>query len=172
MMPEPDFVASYARGPLVLVLLACSTLLIGGLWMAGIVGEVPSTERYPKAIVVAVGWLNVLLSALGGAEIAKRLIKAGEHLRIGAAGIRCNAWSDQTIPWSEIEEVTTWRVKQQRAIVLRLRDPSRYPSKRLLDSLPGSRLMSGGDILIYLLGTDRTFDHALEAVRHFRSAAA
>ncbi|KHL24807.1 hypothetical protein PK98_13005 [Croceibacterium mercuriale] len=167
-MSEPDFVARYSRGRLMLALLACGTLVVGGLWMAEIIGQPPSSERYPKAVVVAVGWLNVLMGAIASAEIIRRLVKAGEHLSIGAAGIRCNAWASQTIPWSEIEEVKVWNLQRQKAIILRLHDPSRYPAKRLLASLPGNRRLTGGDIAIYMTGTDRSFSEALAAIEHYR----
>jgi hypothetical protein len=97
-----------------------------------------------------------------------RLLKAGEEvLRVSASGIRYPRWSNQTIAWSEIRDVTTWRRKRTRLIVLHLNNPEQYP-RRGARALKLNRALIGGDIGLSLDQTDRTFFEAVSAIRRFR----
>jgi hypothetical protein len=79
--------------------------------------------------VFVVGWVCIVFFGFCGAVAVKRLFDTNEHLRVGSAGVCLRSWSDQSIPWSEIKDVTTWSYKGQKSIILYLRDPSRYPGR-------------------------------------------
>jgi hypothetical protein len=92
-----------------------------------------------------------------------------EELRIGPAGIRWTPWSDQTIPWSDVIDVTTWKHRGQSVIVLHLRDATRFPGKPAGAAFAGvNRMLTGGDIAISLTGMDRSFRDGLSAIERFR----
>jgi hypothetical protein len=166
-----DFIAYPSRWRLALLMLGALGFVALGLWFIGLFGEVPSSRRYSEGITIAIGWLCVLLFGLIGLGIAKKLFETGEQLRIGSSGVCWRAWSDQTIPWSEISNVTTWESNRQRMIILHLRDPARFPAKGCLAVLAGTnRVLTGGDVAISLTGTDRTVEEALDAVERLRVA--
>jgi hypothetical protein len=100
----------------------------------------------------------------------KRLLDTAEELRIGTAGIRWARWSNQIIPWSEITDVTTWNVKRQKFIILRLRNPALFPRLGILGSIAVrfNHALTGGDIAISLTTTDRSFGEAMSAIDRFR----
>lgn len=166
----PDFVAHSSRWKLVLMLLGAVMFVVIGLWMVGLFGQPPESRRYSTGFLVLIGWACILFFGLCGGIIAKRLFSAGEdEVRISASGIRSRSWSDDMIPWSEITEISTWNSNGQSVIVLKLRDPSRYPGKGMVAMLAkANRAMTGGDVHISMTGTDRSFDEAMAAVRYFR----
>ena len=76
------------------------------------------------------------------------------------------------IPWSAIYDVTTWRYKGQKAIVLHLYNPENSPGRGLAGILARfNRAVMGGDIGISLTLTNRSFDEAIAAIERFRLAA-
>ncbi|MFM5949393.1 MAG: STM3941 family protein [Novosphingobium sp.] len=167
-----DFVAHYSRARLALLLLGAAIFVAAGLWMVGLFGTPPSSHRYSPAAVTTAGWLCIAFFGLAAVIIAKRLVEGGEALRIGRVGISFTAWSDQTIPWSEITEISEWSMRGQRSIILHLRDPDRFPGSGALGlTAKANRAMTGGDIPISLNGTDRSFDEAVAAIGQFSRAA-
>lgn len=112
------------------------------------------------------GWCSILFCGLCAVSSAKLWWINAERLRINKSGIR---WNDQAIPWDEITNVTEWRYKGNKTIILHLRDPARFPSKGL-SGLAGraNRKLTGGDIGITLTGTDRKFHEAMSAIASFR----
>lgn len=164
-----DFVAQSSRWRIARLVLVSAAFVTAGLWMGGAFGPVPASRRYPPAMTFAIGWLSVIFFGCCGAIAIRTLFNIGEQLRIGAAGIRSRPWSDKTIPWSEIRDVTTWTYKRQKAIVLHLGDPARFPGRRVPAIFAGAnRWLTGGDVAISLTGTDRSFQDALAAIDHFR----
>ncbi len=92
-----------------------------------------------------------------------------EVVRISATGIYFKSWSEQTIPWSEVVDITIWEFRRQKSIVLHLRHPDRYPSTRLLGIMAGAnRALTGGDIPISLTGTDGRFAEAMAVISYYR----
>lgn len=167
-----EFVAHYSRWRLGLLLLASAGLVSLGLWGIGAFGEVPSSRRYSEDITVGIGWLCILFFSVCGLAIGRRFFDSTAPLRIGPSGIRWARWSNQFIPWSEIINVTTWRHRHQKFIILHLSDADRFPGRGLTAKLAGAnRLFTGGDISISLAATDRSYDDAMEAIAHFGSAA-
>lgn len=165
-----DFVAYPSRWRIAVATLVAAGFVALGLWMLGAFGPPPPSRRYPAVAVVAVGWLCVAFFGLFGVFNARRMFDGNEELRIGPAGIRWTRWSDQTIPWSAVIDVTTWKYKGQRSIVLHLRDATRFPGKPLLALLARlNRPLTGGDIVISLTGTNRSFIDGLSAIERFRA---
>jgi len=167
-----DFVAYPSRPRIALLALGSVAFVAAGLWMGGVFGPPPSSSRYPPEFVFVIGWTSVVFFGLCGVLWVKRLFDGREQLRIGPAGIRSARWSDQTIPWSEIADVTTWSYRSQKAIVLHLRDKTRFPARGMAAMFAGvNRNLTGGDITISLTGTDRRVEDALASIDRFRSRA-
>ena len=165
-----DFVTYPSRWRIALLVLGSVAFVVLGAWMVGGFGPVPVSPRYPPEEIFAVGWLSVTFFGLCGAMWTRRLFDGREQLRIGPAGVRSASWSDQTIPWSEIVDVTTWSYRRQRAIILHLRNRGRFPGRGLAALLAGAnRKLTGGDVAISLTGTSRSFDEALAAITRFRT---
>jgi hypothetical protein len=168
-----DFVAYPSRSRVALLTLGSAAFVVAGLWMGGVFGPPPSSSRYSPEFLFAIGWVSVVLFGLCGVMWIRRLFDGREQLRIGSAGIHAAHWSDQTIPWSEIVDVTTWSYRGQKAIVLHLRDRNRFPGRGIAGALASvNRNLTGGDITISLTGTDRRIDDALSSIERFRSRTA
>jgi hypothetical protein len=167
-----DFVAYPSRGKIALLLLGGLVFVGLGLWMAGLFGAPPESHRWSPEMVRLIGWVAVVFFGLCTVGWGRRLFDKQEQVRIGPAGIRARPWSDQTIPWPEIVEVTTWTFKRQTSIILHLRDRTLFPGRGFAALLAGAnRGMTGGDVAISLTGTDRKTEEALAAIERFRSDA-
>lgn len=162
-----DFVAYVSPQRMAIAIVASACFVAAGLWMGGLFGPPPSSSRYSPEVTAAMGWICVAFFGYCGVAAAKRISNKTEQLRIGREGVRWARWSDQTIPWSDITDVGTWKYKGQKAIVLRLRDPGQYPGG--LSALAGvNRTLSGGDIAISLTGMNRSFADAMAAIERHR----
>lgn len=163
------FVAYNSRRRLALLLLLDVSLVLSGLWMGGIFGTPPHSARYPDGEILVVGWFGVLFFGLCGFLMVKRLFGPSEQLRIGPSGVRFCSWSEETVPWSEIKRVSVWSYRRQKAIVLHLRNPDRFPGRGLAGTLAGAnRSLTGGHISLNLTGTDRSFADAMAAIQRFK----
>jgi hypothetical protein len=165
-----DFIAYPSRTRLVLLGLGAAAFVALGLWMGGVFGPPPESDRYSASTIFAIGWICVVFFGLCGAAAIKKLFDPGEQLRIGRSGILTTPWSDQTIPWSEITDVTVWSYRHQKMITLHLRDPARFPGGRGIGALlaGANRSLTGGDISISMTATDRSFEDAMSAIARFR----
>jgi hypothetical protein len=102
--------------------------------------------------------------------MGKKAIRRAGTATDRGSWIRAAHWSDQTIPWSEIADVTTWSYRGQKAIVLHLRDKTRFPGRGMATMLSRvNRNLTGGDITISLTGTNRRVEDALSSIHRFRS---
>ncbi len=165
------FVAYPSRPVIVFFILTNLAFLTLGLWNIGAFGEFPDWYGEPPAILIVGSWIMVFMFIWIVAELIRQLFDDGERLRIGPEGVRSSLWSMQTIPWSEVIDITTYKVRSSKFIVLHLRDPARFPRsgsafKRWISRL--DRLAIKGDISISLNGTDRRFAEALSAMEYFR----
>jgi hypothetical protein len=171
-IPTEEFIAFPSPWRIALLTLAAGIFVALGLWMVGVFGPPPESPRYSREMTIAIGWAGIIFFGLCGAVGVRRLFDGREQLRIGSGGIRSVPWSDQTIPWSEIDDVKTWSYKGQRSIILHLRDPAHFPGRGLAALLGGAnRKLTGGDVAITLTGTDRSFDDAMSAIARFRPAS-
>ncbi len=165
-----EFVALQSRWRLVLLLLVAMAFVWAGLLMIGAFGPPLTSNRASPEFVTIFGWIAIVFFGLCAIVIAKRLVEGGEALRIGRTGISFAAWSDQTIPWSEITDISEWSFRGQRSIILHLRDPNRFPGKGVLGfAAKANRALTGGDMAITLTGTNRSFDEAVEAITRYRA---
>lgn len=165
-----DFVAYSSRWRVALLVLAGVAFVGVGLWLAGVFGYPPGARRHPAPFVVAFGWFGAVFFGLCSVLAIKKLFNADEQLRIGPSGICWTPWSDLTIPWSEITDVTVWEFGAQKAIVLHLRNRDHFPAKGSFALLAGAnRTLTGGDISILLTGIDRSFSEVLAAIERFRT---
>jgi hypothetical protein len=163
-----DFVVYPSRWKIALILSGGLVFVGLGLWMGGVFGPPPASHRYPPELVRQIGWVAVVFFSLCCVIGAGRLFDRREQLRIGRDGIRARHWSDRTIPWTEIVDITTWSYRRQTSIILHLRDPALFPGRGVAGLLAAAnRSMTGGDIALSLTGTDRTTEEALAAIeRH------
>ena len=165
-----DFVAYTSRWRSVLLAFLSLGFVVLGCWMVGAFGPPPASLRYPEGETVVVGWFGIAFFGFCAVGWGKQVFATKEQLRIGALGIRWARWSSQTIPWSEITDVTSWSYRGQRSIVLHLRDATRFPAQGVLGAVAGAnRMLTGGDIAVSLTGTDQSFDAAMSAISLFKN---
>lgn len=163
-----DFVACPSRWRIGRLILGAVIFVLLGSWMAGLFGSPPTSHRYQQALVSAIGWSSIIFFGLCALVSARRLWDTGEELRIGRSGIRWTRWSDQTIPWSAISDITVWSGRGQSFIILFLHNPMQFPGKGLLGKMAASnRALTGGDVSLSLTGTTRCFDEAMNAIEQF-----
>ena len=165
-----DFVAYTSRWRTALLLVGCIAFFAIGIWMAGVIGPIPVSRRSGPLMTETWGWITIVFSGMGAFAIAKMWLENKEQLCIGHSGIKWSRWSDQTIPWKEISDVTVWSYRSTRSIILHVRNPALFPGKGIV-GLAGraNRALTGGDIGITLIGTDRSFDEAISAIAQFRA---
>ena len=165
-----DFVAYESRGTLGFVLVMAGAILIGGLWTLGAFGAAPHPPGRSDREIFVVGLCFVIFSGICGFLTFKSFLNPSEILRIGPQGVRFSKWSEETIPWSQITKVSTWRGNKQKAIVLFLQDPDRYPGSRRAEMVAADlRNYVKGDIFLNLSGTNQSFADAVTAIQRFQS---
>ena len=165
-----DLVAYPSRWKTALLAFASLGFVLIGLSMAGAFGRMPGAGHYDSVYLAAVGWSCVIFFGLCGVVWVGRLSTNRELLRIGSKGIHYACWSDQTIPWTEIDDVTISSTRGNMFLVLHLRDRERFLGRFPLSLFAGlNRMITRGDVSISLTGVDRSFDEAVSAVEHFRS---
>jgi len=168
-----DFVAHTSRFRMAILVIVSLAFVAGGVWMTGLLGPPPVSSRSSPEMVMALGWITIAFFGLGAVVIARLWWANNEMLRINPRGIRWLRWCDQTIPWDQITDITEWRYKSTRSIILHVRDPQLYPGKGIVGwAGRANRTLTGGDIGISMLGTDRTFDEAMTAIASFRKNGA
>jgi hypothetical protein len=152
-----------------LIILGAIAFVALGAWMIGLFGQPPQSRRWSPAMVHLVGWSSIIFFGTCAAVGIRRDFDSGPQLTISPRGIQWKPWSEDTIPWKEIRDVSVWDFRRQKAIILALRNPERYPSSSLAGKLAGlNRGLTGGDISISLTGLDKSFDEAFTAIREFR----
>ncbi|WP_131814189.1 STM3941 family protein [Mycolicibacterium fortuitum] len=160
----PEFSARYS--PWRLVMLTVLGVLMGAMsaWVAS------SAEA--SLLHKAVGACGTLFFLGAAVLTAVRLFDRREQLSVSPEGIYYKQWSEAVIPWDEIVGVTVWKYRRQRAIILHLADPRRFPSTTLLGRVArANRRLTGGDIAISLTPMDRSFDEAMTAIEVHRATA-
>lgn len=165
-----DFVAYTSRWRTGILFLGSLAFVVLGAWMAGLLGPPPVSGRASPVVVVTWGWIVIAFFGMCVVVSAKIWWDNHEQLRIGKLGIRWSRWSEQTIPWDEISDVTEWRYKRTRSIILHIRHPSLFPGRGILGLMGrANRALTGGDVSISLAATDRNYNEAMAAIAKFRS---
>lgn len=142
----------------------------GGLWMAGMFGEPSPSRRYSAETRAIIGWLTTAFFGLAFVVIAKQIFGDPKLLVLTPEGLKSAQWSEDTIPWSEIVDVSTWSHRGSTSIILHLRDPSLYPGRGLRGRLAAAnRMLTGGDVAIGMVATDKSVDETLAAIDVFRA---
>jgi hypothetical protein len=164
------FEARPSRGRILLIILGSAIFVLAGLWFIGVFGAVPESRRGSLEMLQIIGWLSIVFFGLCGLYGIKMLFDTDLQVRINATGIYWKRWSDQTILWCDITDVGVWEYQRQKSIILKLRDPARYPSKTVMGKLAGAnRALTGGDVTITLSGTDGRFDDAIAVIEHYHN---
>jgi len=170
-MTIDEFVAYTSRFRLGVMTLVSLLFVFSSLWVEGVFGPLqttPSSLHHKNQLGI---WVGIVFFGLASLECIRRMLRIREELRVGTAGIRWAPWSDQTIPWSEITEVTTSQVFVQRFVNLHLRNPARFPGRGGLAWLaPLNRAVTGGEISVSLSFTNRSVRDAMSAIQRFRGS--
>ena len=135
-----------------------------GVWMAGLFGP-PMTPGEEW-----VGWMLILFFGPCTLLILPRSFDSAVQVRIDGCGIFDQRLSLDTIPWSEISDVSVWAHRRSKFIVLHLREPQRFTASGWTSIVASyNRRLTGGDVTVNLTGTDRNFGEAMQAIESFRS---
>lgn len=156
------FSACHSRPRLTRWLLFIAVFFVVELWIAGVFGVARSSSRF-------LPWAGITISVLCFLGLAAKLSDTSEQIRIDSAGIQLHSHFNRTIPWSEIADVKTWQYRNQRSIILHLRNPDGFaqrPYYRALSKI--SKFLTGGDAEINLTIMDKSFDEAMSAILLFR----
>lgn len=163
-----DFVAYPSRWRLALIALGAIGFVVMGLWMIGTFGPPPDSRRYSSGFVTMIGWISIIFFGFCGVIAIKRMLNSDEDVRINSFGIKSRSWSEQTIPWNEITDISTWSYKGQKTILLKLRDPSQFPGRGIGAMMAkANRAIIDADVSISMTGTDRSYDEAMRAIHQF-----
>ncbi|WP_447953280.1 STM3941 family protein [Sphingopyxis chilensis] len=158
-------VARNSRWRILLIMLGALAFVAAGVWIAGIAGPAPSPGKEWA------GWLSIIFFGVFAPMAFSRLLDDDVQIRISRSGIYYKQWSEQTIPWEEIAEISVWKFKRHKLPVLHLVHPGRYPSTTLSGKMArADRMLTGGDITITLTGMDCSFDEVVAAIQYHRSA--
>lgn len=175
-----EFVASWRPTKIILLMLASLIFVAIGVWMTGLLAILFASSgtmfdvspnhssRIPEWSIKPLGWVGVIFGGVAAIVLSKRLFSKQYYMRIDATGISVPSIIDRPISWSEISRITTWSSHRQKAIVFKLHDPSilRSPTwRKVLDNM--NRRLTGGDMAVSMIGTNRTFDQATEAIEFF-----
>lgn len=159
----PTFVAKPSIWRQLLLLAGALGFVVAGAWIAGLLGS-----DYPQGREW-LGWVCMIFFGACLVGIGLRLFESDDVLRIGPSGIWYRHWSTDTIPWHQITKVGVWEHRGQRTVLLHLVDPSRFPSTTLAGKLAAAnRALTGGDIAINIIGTDRSVDELLDAIGDYQ----
>ena len=163
-----DFVAYPSRWRLAFMALGSALFVVAGLWLIGAFGPLSESSDHSPILLTVTGWISIIFFGLCGVIAIKRMLNSDEVVRISSSGIISRLWSDQMIPWSEITNVSTWSHQGQKVIILKLRDPARFPGKSFSAMVAkANRLIMDADVSISMTGTDRSYDEAMTAIYQF-----
>lgn len=139
-------------------------LILACAYLAGLL-----TDDYPPGRE-AIAWGGMAVFGIFTGIILVRTFNNEDLLRIGPSGIWYRDWSDDIIPWREISDVGVWRLRGQNLILLSLVDPQRFPASTTRGRAAAmDRAITGGDIAITLMASDRTFEEAMAAIETYRT---
>ena len=167
-MPAEAYVANYSRVRLVLLGLGSLVFVIGGLWMAGLFGEVPASRRLGPEMTQVVGWIAVVFFGFCGFIIVRQLLRAGVAFRIDADGITHAQAVRQSFTWDEITKLQPVSMGNQPMVCYEV-------VQERLDKMGGiraklaaaNRSMTGCSFALAMSGTDAKMEEVVAALEHF-----
>lgn len=140
-----------------------------GLWMVGMFGEVPTSERYPsEATAVAVGVSNILVFSLSFAFWTKLFFDRRVQLRVDEDGIFCRKFSSGLIAW---DNISTWHragfgLNRTVAVdVINDTELLQNAGQKLLSKF--NRKMGFLPIYLPVLGLDTSLDELVDTLKAF-----
>jgi hypothetical protein len=154
-----------------LLCVAALAFVVGGLWMAGVLGQPPRIFRGgPRSVLAAVGWVSVVVFGLALAVLLGRLVRPRPALVLDEQGFTDTASPSGAgrVAWTEVIGVGTTGAGQQRLLVVDVSD-----ERALLERLPtgrrrltaASRAMTGHPVNIPLAGLSVGKTELLELIR-------
>ena len=146
-------------------LLFLSALSLGfvvlSLWMIGAFGS------YPDNGLGWGGWLGLIFFGPCTVILLRRVADRRPQIIADSRGLYWRAWSEEVIPWSELNGITVHHVQRQRLIGLRLRNRAAYPPTTKLGQLARYNAELGfSDVTLSAQGLDRSFDELHRAINH------
>lgn len=167
-----EFVANNSRSKCALLLAFSLAIIFFTCWAFGLLGSEPGFGLQHSTFGLVVAWLATLVFGQLALRTSLRWWHDKNYLVIGYQGIRFVGWSDQLIPWSEIEGISEMSFRNYRMIILELRHPQRLKRNGLIGRLGWfDGLIARGRVDISLVGADRTLDDAMVAIQKFRANA-
>ena len=115
-----------SRSRAVVLASAAALLVLGGLWMAGVLGVTPANVWHlPTGLVRALGWVGVGFFGLALMLILHRALSPVPVLVVTPRGFtdRTTMASVGTLDWDEVTAVGFERVGGQPMVVMDVRDP-------------------------------------------------
>jgi hypothetical protein len=156
----PTFIARASPWRTGVNCLLCCGIAIVALWFAGVFGrQVSSAELLG-------GWLAAIASAGVAIYAFSQLFDTTVQVKICSVGIYVKSYSDETIPWVEIEHITHWK-RNPGWIVLHLVDPKKFQSKPVLHGATAA-VATGGHVPITMAGINGSLDEAMAAILTFQ----
>lgn len=153
-----------------LVAIGLAFVLIG-VWMVGGFGPVEPSGRMSVGAQHVWGWIAIVFFGLGVAISVPRLFQSGVAVRVDADGVYGRRHSQQVIPWSAIDRITTVEVRRIQFARLYLNDPEGYPPEGIARWVRRATGVFGmkalGAVDISLQTTDRNLAELRVAVEHF-----
>ena len=167
-MSDDHYIARDSRWRLIVLLIASIGFVVAGLWMAGFLGEPPSSRRYSAGTAQIIGYASMALFGFLAFVIGKRLTNVGEAFRIDATGITHAQMVKQSFRWDEITQIFPVQISGQKMIAYDVVDERFAALSGLRGRLASAnRSMTGCAFALAMSGTDAKFDEALAAVERF-----
>lgn len=113
-----------------------------------------------------VGLVAILGFGAVGLIVLGRLRRGrGIEIEVSGRGICWRAWSDDLIAWHEIRHAEVLRQGRQRYLCLWLDRQPEFRTRFAARGAALSRSIGYGDVALNTIGTDRTLDDLVDAVR-------
>ena len=161
------FEARNSPGKKALAVLGSVAFVALGLWLVGAFGP-----DHPTGVKATLGgWACIIFFGGLGLMGARAMFDRSVVLRIDRSGIWSKGFSEATVPWSAITEMSSVKIERQKYVGLGLADPDRYPRKGVARLASATNAMTMGyPMMIGVAGTDRSFAELEDAIARHLSA--
>jgi len=132
--------------------------------LANLFGTEPATMAH------IIGWLCIAMGVAVLPIVLLNLRHKGPAMRIDANGVYWHRWSEETIPWTNIDTLKPYSVQAQKFVGITLFDPSLTTRKGLLGKLKGvNNALGYGHVALSLQGTDGDYAGMVETLMYHAS---